>query len=223
MNPETPATPADAEFHCCYATPQEALDKGRYIYGKYRDHLDRARPVVELGCGEGALLAHLRREGFSVLGVESNRELVRMAEQLGVPVVCSDILDHLRSRPAAGAPPVYLYLDVIEHVPFEYNQQLLSLIPRGARLIVQTPNTRSLRGIEMYLNVPSHVAPYSDWVLKRMLERAGFRVLAEGTVDGARPRRWRLRLARWFLGSILKLEPEMILGGGNYYVVAEKS
>jgi 2-polyprenyl-3-methyl-5-hydroxy-6-metoxy-1,4-benzoquinol methylase len=134
-----------AEFHCWHATSEEeALAKGRSILEKYGKYL-RNGPVIDLGCGEGALLLGLMRSGRKdILGVDSSEELLRIARTFGVPMVESDIWEFLRNGPLL--PGDYFYLDVMEHVPIERNIELLSLLPAGSRLIIQTPYTESAMG-----------------------------------------------------------------------------
>jgi SAM-dependent methyltransferase len=209
-----------AEFHCWHAaTREEALRKGEYLWSLYRGFL-RDAPIVDLGCGEGALLLWLKEHGHGrVLGVESNAELCGLAESFGVPVARSDLLEYLRA--GGREPAVFFYLDVIEHVPFEVNEEVFRRLPVGSRVIVQTPNTNSVLGHQFYLQVPSHVAPYSPHVLRGMLARQGYSLVAEGSIGG-RPATWKNRLRAVLLHRVLGLDPQMFFGGGNYFVVADR-
>jgi len=210
-----------ADFHCWYSADLDsARQKGRLLLQKFGRFL-RGR-VVDLGCGEGAfLLALMERGNQDVLGIESNAELVKLAESLNVPVIQKDLLQFLRERKVEIA--TYLYIDVIEHVPFEYNIELLRIIPVGSRLIIQTPNTESLLGHQFYLNVPSHLAPYSPVVIRRILARFGYDIVSEGSVDGRHPDSWKRKLRVLFVQKVLGIPEEMIVGGGNYFVVADRS
>jgi SAM-dependent methyltransferase len=209
-----------AEYHCWYSSDIEsAREKGRYLLNKFSHFLKG--PVVDLGCGEGAFLLALIETGKKdVLGVESNGELANLAESFGVPVACKDLLQYFRET----KPPVatYLYVDVIEHVPFEVNVELLSLIPAGSRLIVQTPYTESLLGHQFYFNVPSHLAPYAPWILRKMFTREGYKIVAEGSVDGTHPNTLVRKIRSLFIRKFLGVPPEMFIGGGNYYLVADR-
>jgi len=212
---------ASAEFHCWYSADIEsAREKGRYLLNKFGRFLNG--PVVDLGCGEGAFLLALIETGKKdVLGVEPNDELANLAESFGIPVACKDLLQYFRETKPQVA--TYLYVDVIEHVPFDVNVELLSLIPAGSRLILQTPNTESLLGHQFYFNVPSHVAPYSPWILRKMLARGGYEVIAEGSVDGTHPDTWIKKARSWFIRRALGVSPEMFTAGGNYFFVADRT
>lgn len=218
---ESPVTSAEPELHCWYASdPHEAERKGRYLYAHFGTFLNHDC-VVELGCGEGAFLAWIQKETRKrVIGVDSNAELCALARSSGVEVERADFIDYLERR---REPAVYLYLDVMEHVSSTMNTRLLQLIPSGSRIIIQTPYTRSLKGHEFYMNVPSHVAPYSPWVIARMLARANFKIVHEGTLEGQHPPTWKNRLRAWFIRKVLGIDPELLLGGGNYFVVADKT
>src|SRR5215475_7723131 len=114
-----------AEFHCWYSSDREsALKKGDYLLKKFARFV--REPVVDLGCGEGAFLLALLESGTKdVLGVESNAELASLAESFNVPIVRKDLLQFFRESEARAA--TYLYIDVIEHVPFDINMKLLDL------------------------------------------------------------------------------------------------
>jgi SAM-dependent methyltransferase len=210
-----------AEFHCGYAANEkEAIEKGRYVLQKFEKFINLS-PIIELGCGEGALLLALKQAGRKeILGVDSNEELLRIARSLQVPLVESDIWEFLERE--ALRPAVYFYLDVMEHVSLEQNLELLRRIPVGSRLIIQTPNTDSVLGHRFYMNVPSHVAPYSPWVLKKMLVRFGYRVVSDGSVDWDHPPTWKNKIREFVLLKLMGVSPDLFLGGGNYFVVADR-
>lgn len=210
-----------AEFHCWYSPDvSSARTKGQSLVEKFGQFLKG--PVVDLGCGEGAFLLALADSGKKdILGVESNGELSRIAESFGVPIIRKDILAFLRDHEPKTA--TYVYVDVIEHLPFDYNIEVLSLIPVGSRLIIQTPYTESLLGHQFYLNVPSHLAPYSPWVIRRMLDGRSYDIVAEGSVDGSHPYTWKRKLRTFLIRRILGVPPELILGGGNFFVVADRN
>lgn len=210
-----------AEFHCGYATSEkEAIEKGRSILLKFEKYIKEG-PIVDLGCGEGALLLALKRAGKKqILGVDSNEELLRMARTLDVPLMESDIWEFLSRVPLE--PAVYFYLDVMEHVSLDQNLQLLHSLPTGSRLIVQTPYTESVLGHRFYMNVPSHVAPYSPWVIKKLLARFGYQVMDEGSVDWGHLPNWKNKMRAFILLKIMGVDPDLFLGGGNYFVVADR-
>lgn len=209
------------EFQCWF-TPDEpsTREKGRYLLKKFGGFI-RER-VIDLGCGEGALLLALAEIGKkNILGVELNAELAVLARSFGLPVVQKDILQFLREVEPEVA--TYFYLDVIEHVTFDDNLELLRLLPVGSRLIIQTPNTESLLGHQFYFNVPSHVAPYSPVIIRRILARFGYDIVSEGSVDGRHPDSWKRNLRILFARKVLGIPEEMIVGGGNYFVVADRN
>lgn len=170
------------EFHCWCSLDRESPEpKGRIILQKFGRFLEG--PVTVLGCGEGATLLALATEGRTdLIGVELNDELAGLARSSGGALIKQDLLEFLASRkPGIGT---YLYIDVIEHLSFDYHIRLLSAIPIGSRVILQTPYTESLQGHEYYFSARSHVAPYSPKVLRRMLSGSGYGIVARGSFDG---------------------------------------
>jgi hypothetical protein len=167
-------------------------------------------------------LLALREKGWrDISGVDSNPELCGLAESFGLPIIRSDLAEYLQHT--ALKPAVYFYLDVIEHVPFEFNLFVFSSLPQGSRLIIQTPFTKSLLGHKYYMNVPSHISPYSPWIIQKMLSRAGYDLVAEGNLEGAHPPNWKNRMRAVLIRKALGIDPELLLGGGNYFVVADRN
>ena len=209
------------EFHCWYSADiGEARRRGQYMMGTFGKYL-KGR-VVDLGCGEGTFLLALLESGRKdLLGVESNKELADLAESWGVPIARKDLLGYLREEKLEAG--TYVYTDVIEHVPFEVNLEVLSRLPAGSRIIIQTPNTESVLGHQYYFNVPSHVAAYSPHVIQKMLTRHGYRVVAEGSLDGRHPDNWKRKVRELVIRKMLAINAELILGGGNYFVVADRA
>ena len=110
----------------------------------------------------------------------------------------------------------------MEHVSLEQNLALMRRLPVGSRLIIQTPYTESVLGHRFYMNVPSHVAPYSPWVIKKMLRRFGYQVVSDGSVDWAHPSTWKNKIRAFLLLKVMGVDPDLFLGGGNYFVVADR-
>jgi hypothetical protein len=70
--------------------------------------------------------------------------------------------------------------------------------------------------------VPSHVAPYNPWVIKKMLTRFGYKLVSDGSVDWDHPPNWKNKIRAFVLLKIMGISAELILGGGNYFVVADR-
>ncbi len=215
--------PLSPEFHCLYSdNTQEFLNRGKCLYSKFSSFLDKDRPVIDLGCGDGCFLAYLKGMGFNdILGVESNDRLYEHCRKLNLPVEHSDILDYLKTNARKDA--AYLYIDTVEHLSFDYNLEVLKRIPVSGSLIIQTPNTHSVRGHEFYLSLPSHVHAYCPWVLKKMLEQASYKIIAEGTSEGETGPCKRRSIRSFIIKHILGMDPSVFFEGANYYIVARRS
>ena len=95
--------------------------------------------VLDLGCGDGVLLAHHRDESECVVrGIELSREGVRACITAGIPVVQTDIIEGLASLADDTFDVVVLSqtLQVVRHA----DTVLREMLRVGRRGIVSFPN-----------------------------------------------------------------------------------
>jgi SAM-dependent methyltransferase len=140
------------------------------------------RDLLEIGCGPGYFLQEARRSGVEdVVGVDLNPwaiEEVRK-QQLAGEVGSIEVIPSERRFDAI------VMLDVLEHVrdPAAFLAQLRTHLRPGGRLLIMTPNIRSLlarfsgqRWVSF--KIPEHLYYYSPRSIRRLLESSGFDVLA---------------------------------------------
>lgn len=105
--------------------------------------LPKSAVILDLGCGDGALLSHLKASGFTnARGVDGSAEQARAAIARGVSARQGDLFEALAAAPAAF--DAILVIDVIEHMTkselARLGRLLRSALKPGGRLIVQTRN-----------------------------------------------------------------------------------
>jgi SAM-dependent methyltransferase len=212
------SVPTSAEFHVWESNPLAAdLDRAVEFW---RPHLGKR--VLDIGCGEGHLVAALCRAGYAAEGVDFTSDLAARAAARGVKIAECDALDYVRLE--GNRFDTFLMLDFVEHVPFAQVEAILAAVPPGGRCVIQTPNTNSIIGHQFYLQVPGHITPLSPFVLEKMLVRAGMNTLATGTVWGGIP--WkglRRRMTIFLLKKVFGVTMlPLFVEGAGYYVVAQK-
>ena len=138
-----------------------------------------ARRVLDVGCGDGALLASLRDMGWQVEGQEVDAQAAsRAKEQYDIDVHVGEI-EHIDLPEAAFDAVVMNH--VVEHLPkpLLVLRRARALLKPSGELIATTPNCRSFgharfgcewRGLE----VPRHLQVFSTITLQRLAETAGF-------------------------------------------------
>jgi SAM-dependent methyltransferase len=144
-------------------------------------HLDAIPPgrLLDVGCGDGTIMARLRRLGWSAEGTEVDAEAAAHARtEHGLTV-------HLGPLETLGFPDgafdAVVMNHVIEHVhdPVSLLKECRRILRPGGRLIVVTPNAMSL-GHRMLkadwyaLEHPRHLCLFSRITLRECAERAGF-------------------------------------------------
>jgi SAM-dependent methyltransferase len=148
----------------------------------------RWRDLLEIGCGDGNFLAHLRARGWAVAGAEIDAgSAERAGRRHGIAVHAGPVASLPRR---SGGPRVVAAYHVLEHVyePAAWLAEVRGLLPEHGLLHPQVPNwgslTRKLTGAAWTsLVFPQHVYFYTPQTLRALLERGGFTVESLTTWD----------------------------------------
>jgi 2-polyprenyl-3-methyl-5-hydroxy-6-metoxy-1,4-benzoquinol methylase len=133
--------------------------------------------LIEVGCGDGAVLARMSRLGWDVEGVDFDPVATARARARGLTVYTGDIAS--LGLPEAAYDAVFLG-HVLEHVPdpVELLRACRALLKPGGVVVAITPNTSSWghrtfgpnwRGLE----VPRHLHLFGPQSVLRCFESAG--------------------------------------------------
>ncbi len=151
----------------------------------------RPSRVLDVGCGEGRLLARLQALGWTGIGHDVDPQAVAVARQRGLAVTEGDLL--AQAYPDASFDAVVLS-HVIEHVhdPGLHLRECHRVLRPGGRLVLLTPNGaswghrhfgRDWRGLEP----PRHLHIFNPETIRTVFTREGLHVQAVRTLSqGAR-------------------------------------
>ena len=187
----TPVTPSSSrEFDAAYVAWKDwdAAEFGRYspldaryFESEFGGGTYSAARALDIGFGNGPVLAWLRDRGADVYGVEANPVLVdRAARQLGTSRIFSNLQDS-SLQALVGTFTHVIALDVMEHVPLEELPSILArirelLAPEGIA-VLRFPNGDSPFGRLNQHGDPTHVTTLGGERLAYFARRAGFVVL----------------------------------------------
>jgi SAM-dependent methyltransferase len=163
--------------------------------------VDRAAPVLDLGCGDGRLLAYLRSRGFAdAVGVDVSAEQVSLARARGVRAEVGDAFTHLGT--ATGEYAAIFAVDVFEHFSrdelMRFVPLLFAALAPGGTLLVQTANGAGLFPGQVMYGDLTHLTILTPESLRQLLRPAGF-VRIDCVETGPIPLRVRgkLNVALW--------------------------
>jgi cyclopropane fatty-acyl-phospholipid synthase-like methyltransferase len=139
--------------------------------------LPRDAPILEIGCGDGALLAYLGRRGFSHgRGIDISAEQVTLAARRKVNAVQDDALTYLHDH--AGEYRAVVAVDVLEHFTRDENLALATgifeSITLGGRLLIQTANGAGLFPGQVIHGDLTHQTIFTPESLAQLLRSVGF-------------------------------------------------
>jgi len=139
--------------------------------------LPRGAPILEIGCGDGALLAYLGRRGFShALGIDISAEQVTLAARRKVNAVQDDALTYLQGH--AGEYQALIAVDVLEHFTRDETlalaARMFESIRLGGRLLIQTANGAGLFPGQVIHGDLTHQSIFTPESLAQLLRSVGF-------------------------------------------------
>ncbi len=144
-------------------------------------HYTTGKKLLEVGVGEGLLIAAALEMGYDVTAVELLESVAQeTATLLQHPIVCGDFL-HFESQEAFS---IITMGDVLEHLryPVDGIKKAHSLLKDGGILWLSTPNYQSgyarfYKAEDVMWREPYHVTYFSREGLLPFLEDAGFELL----------------------------------------------
>jgi SAM-dependent methyltransferase len=209
-----------ADCRLCFTNPRPSpATIGNFYPAGYGPHQPPARPpapprwwrrtrgapaphgggrLLDFGCGGGAFLERMRRQGWQVTGLDTSDAAVRRArDELGLPVLAGS-LPH--PALAEGSFDLITMRHSLEHVhaPREVLRAARRLLAPGGKLLVAVPNLDSAAfrwcgAAWAGLDLPRHLTHFTPHTLTVMLEQAGF---APGAVRAVRHSSWLRQSAR---------------------------
>lgn len=158
----------------------------RTLYSKYKLVVKETgtdkRNVLDIGSGSGAFLRTMRKNGWTVQGLEpdpATRERSRVQYQL--PVEAPDQLFHLPDQ-AFEAITMWHVLEHV-HALHEYLDQIRRILKPGGKVFIAVPNHTSLdasfyRSYWAAYDVPRHLYHFSPEAMLRLATAHGFNLRA---------------------------------------------
>lgn len=157
------------------------------IEARLREHLPlfqslplklRKKPIVDIGCGRGELLAILKGAGLRGVGIDMNGAMVQRAIDNGFEAHAMDAKSYLAAL-KPGSLAAVTGFHIVEHIPFEalmdiFNECYRAVSHKGF-VLFETPNPETLSvGAHTFYLDPSHQRPVPPQLLAFMLEYVGF-------------------------------------------------
>lgn len=147
---------------------------------EYLKYLVDSKKILDLGCGRGEFVELLSSNGYDVLGVDGNEDMVRYCKSRNLSVIQDDILDYLRKT--EDVYDCIFISQVIEHLNMNQLLDLINLCKKrlapSGLLIMETPNPETLlvSSYTFYLD-HTHVRPIPSIVLQYILEKNNFEIV----------------------------------------------
>ena len=139
----------------------------RFILRWLRCSVPRGSFVLDLGCGGGVMLYHLRRRGFQPLGLDVTPSSIQRLQEQGFTAAGGSIDSYPSDWPE---PVAILMLEVLEHLPdpVDFIRRVATRFPRSY-LIVSVPSSRRFtlwRGTREVGDYPPH--HFTRWTPKAL-------------------------------------------------------
>jgi ubiquinone/menaquinone biosynthesis C-methylase UbiE len=150
--------------------------------------------VLEVGCGHGAIIEHLRRRGLQAVGLEYSQWLAAQLRSLD-GTVSVGVADARQLPVETRSVGSLVAIEVIEHIahPLSALREFNRVLRPGGTMILTTPNPRAdMLPLYESTREPTHISVHTaaEWV--SMVREAGFSRVTVDTVLQV-PLLWRVR------------------------------
>ncbi len=174
---------------------------------------DKNAKIIDVGCGNGALVWWLQQVGFSnAEGVDISSEQIKIAQALGVNnVKQTDLRSYLKAKTCFY--DIIILRDVIEHFRKEEIIEILEIcynsLKNAGRIIIQVPNAESPFFGRIRYGDFTHEIAFSSSSLSQLLNIIGLTKVQfyaiTPTVSGARS------LIRFLLWKVVEVFYKFLL------------
>lgn len=136
--------------------------------------------VIEIGFGNGGFIAYSKSQGWNIIGVELNDELVFRARSKGINAIPFHQFSSLENEWA----DLVVALDVFEHIEQKELEILLAQIrvklKHGGILLARVPNADSPFGLVNQNGDFTHVTALGSYKIEYLAKKYGFQILYIG-------------------------------------------
>jgi 2-polyprenyl-3-methyl-5-hydroxy-6-metoxy-1,4-benzoquinol methylase len=148
--------------------------------------------VVDVGCGNGSVLAGLGRPDWEMHGIEISESGLAHARAStpGIQFHSADLAQEMRRSPIRAHCDVVISTEVIEHVfsPRTFTKNCCNLLKPGGTLIISTPYHGYLKNLVLAASGKldahftalwdqGHIKFWSKRTLAQLLQESGFEIV----------------------------------------------
>lgn len=140
-----------------------------------------ATSVIDLGCGDGAMLRYLKQEGITAVGIDIDPDRVRALRSEGIAVEVGLLPEALSAHGDNAYDGAFLG-HIVEHLNrhdlYLLCTELRRTLRPGSVVVIQTPDFSLPEvGLKNFWLDPTHIRPYPAELLGNILNEFGFEVL----------------------------------------------
>jgi SAM-dependent methyltransferase len=183
------------------------------------------KDILEIGCGDGAILERLSSTGFSsrFTGLEISPSAVRAVQAKNIPGTCVELFDGYELRFSDWQFDLAILSHVLEHV--EYPRRLIREAARAAnKVFVEVPLENNLRlSADFVFDRVGHINFYNIKTIRRLLQSCGMVILgahlSHGLMSSYIYRKGRFRGGASYVikESLLRIWPEVAASAFTYH------
>jgi 2-polyprenyl-3-methyl-5-hydroxy-6-metoxy-1,4-benzoquinol methylase len=155
------------------------------LYG-YIGDLPRKGRILELGCGEGAILEILSKRGCEVWGIEPNPKAAWICKKKGLNVICSALEEANFRNEFFDA---VIMSQVVEHLPSPKGtlKEINRIVKCKGKVYIYCPNVESYlsRLFGKYWHgwhIPFHFYSFTKETILKLINEVGFKVAKIDTI-----------------------------------------
>lgn len=154
-----------------------------HVISRIRNEKNKNKSILDFGCGKGKFLSVAKKEGFNVMGIETEINRSNFAREIYKINVDSNF--YSSGKISNGPFQIITLFHVLEHLqnPKDIIANLVNdNLENDGLLILEVPNFLSLQSKLakekwMHIDVPRHISHFTIKSLEKIVEETGLKII----------------------------------------------
>jgi 2-polyprenyl-3-methyl-5-hydroxy-6-metoxy-1,4-benzoquinol methylase len=149
---------------------------------KYLRYFSKDSLILDIGCGDGSFMRLLEENNYSTIGIDTDASCVKKCQENNFRAFEMAAISFLQRNKNSFGGIICSHL--IEHIPSDsvelFFKACYAAMCKNSSLLIITPNVNHIGGCANFWNDPTHIRPYTESSLRKLISKNRFKIKCIG-------------------------------------------